>query len=124
MMALSATLPPSLEFLVSRDIGLRRPYVSVYLPLDRSKVFYAVKRKQGLSIDLSPLVSNLKSATCSEQVPKTVIFCCTKDSCYNVYKHLWKNVVSSKRDWFGIYHASMSETGKAVHQERFKQSHM
>ena len=78
-----------------------------------------------MSIDLSPLVSNLKSATCSKQVSKTVIFCCTKDSCYSVYKHLWKNVVSSKRDWFGIYHASMSEAGNhQEHQERFKQSHM
>ena len=30
MMALSATLPPSIEFLVSSDIGLRKPYLSVF----------------------------------------------------------------------------------------------
>ena len=38
IMALSVTLPP-LEFLVSRDIGLRKPNLSVSLPLDRPTFF-------------------------------------------------------------------------------------
>ena len=83
IMALSATLPP-LEFLVSRDIGLRNPYLSVSLPLDRPNIFYAVKRKQGLSVDLASLVSCMKSAACPQQISKTVIFCLTKDSCHSV----------------------------------------
>ena len=91
IMALSATLPP-LEFLVSRDIGLCKPYLSVSLPLDRPNIFYAVKRKQGLSVDLASLVSCMKSAACPQQISKTVIFCLTKDSCHSVYVHLWKNV--------------------------------
>ena len=70
IMALSATLPPSLEFLVSRDIGLRKPYSSVSRPLDCQNILYSVRKKQGLSPDLSPLVSCINSAECPELVPK------------------------------------------------------
>ena len=84
IMILSATLPPSLEFLVARDIGLRKPYVQISLPLNRSNIFYSVKKKQGLLLDMSAVVSAINRAAGFEDVPKTVIFCITKD----VLQHL------------------------------------
>ena len=45
IMALSATLRPSLEFLVARDVGLRKPYFHVPQPLNCPHIFYYVKRK-------------------------------------------------------------------------------
>ena len=46
IMALSGTLPPSFEFLVAHDIGLRKPYFHASQPLNCPNIFYSVKRKQ------------------------------------------------------------------------------
>jgi superfamily II DNA helicase RecQ len=120
-MALSATLPPFLESFVSKLIDLRKPYTSIVIPLDRPNIFYAVKRKQSLSIDFGALTSCIQSAESPSQVPKTLIFCLTKDACCHVYTHLWKKAGQSvKRQWLGLYHAIMTEKGKEYHQKRFK----
>ena len=42
IMALSTTLPPSLEFLVARDIGLRKRYFHVSQALNCPNIFYSV----------------------------------------------------------------------------------
>ena len=50
-----------------------------------------------------------------------MIFGLTKDVCCSIYVHLSKCVTSfAKRHWFGIYHASMSDDGKARNQHAFK----
>lgn len=120
IMLLSATLPPSLEFLVSPDIGLRKPYSSISLPLNRSNIFYSVKKKQCLSTDLSRLVSAFRLASCPQFVPETLIFCLSKDMCYSVYVHIYKHIDPSYRKLLGIYHASMSDDGKGANQHRFR----
>lgn len=71
-----------------------------------------------LTLVLWRLALNLQSPS---QVPKTLIFCLTKDACCHVYTHLWKKAGQSvKRQWLGLYHAIMTEKGKEYHQKRFK----
>ena len=65
-------------------------------------------------------MSAIKFADSAELVPKSLIFCLIKEICYAINVHLWKNVSCNKRHWFGIYHESMSEGGKAVNQHKFK----
>ena len=84
IMALSATLPPSLEFLVSRYNVLRKQYSSVSQPLDHQNILYSVRKKQGLSPDLSPLVSCTNSAECPELVLKNCDFGLTKYVCCSI----------------------------------------
>ena len=56
IMALSATVPPSLEFLVARNIGLRKPYFHVSQPLNCPNIVFSVKRKQCLFVELSSVI--------------------------------------------------------------------
>ena len=45
IMALSATLPPSLEFLVARDSDLRKPYFLCFSASELSKYLFLCQKK-------------------------------------------------------------------------------
>lgn len=53
-----------------------------------------------------------------EQVPKTVVFCRTKNDCAKVYCFLNKS--ASTRNVISMYHSSLTQYTKALVQERFK----
>eukprot|EP00118_Oscarella_pearsei_P017858 m.179698 g.179698 ORF g.179698 m.179698 type:complete len:353 (+) comp39227_c1_seq2:853-1911(+) len=123
MMLLSATFPPWLETLVRQDVGIRQNCEKVALPLDRQNIFYAVKKKQGLPIDMKHLIHAVKCSSQSEEVPKTLIFCLWKETCYQIFAHFGTCIGledDHKRQWIGVYHASMSDEAKQLKHSYFK----
>ena len=123
IMLLSATLPPHLENQICQDVGVQWPYKTISLPLNRANIFYSIRKKESLPIDFRHLANALYLATERETVPKTLVFCLTKDSCFNIFTCLQETLHGDnewKRSWVGIYHASMSSEAKSLKQKSFK----
>ena len=118
-MLLSATLPPQLESEVAACMHLRKPYKRVLTSLDRPNIFYEVKKKQSLEIDLRHLLSCLQLSESPDEVPETLIFVFSKKACYKIYCYLWQKVNERKRSLFAQFHASMSDEGKAYNARKF-----
>ena len=111
-MLLSATLPPQLESEVASACScmhLRKPYKRVLTSLDLPNIFYEVKKKQSLEIDLRHLLSCLQLSESPDEVPKTLIFVFSKETCYKIYCYLWQKVNERKRSLFAQFHALMRE---------------
>ena len=69
--------------------------------------------------DLSGLTADLKA---QKSVPKTVIFCRTKEKACQVYD-LLKSAAPNK-EMVGLYHASLTKETKAYTQEQFTNSNI
>ena len=52
-----------------------------------------------------------------EDMPKTIVFCRTKNDCAKVYNFLSK---SARRHAVGMYHANLTQGTKAYVQEQFR----
>ena len=118
VMALSGTLPSTVLSNVKDSLLLYDPVI-VSVSLDRPNLFYSLSKSTSIPSDLYSLGECLMTATLPEQVPKTVIFCLSKDDVLAVYTFLLKAASPCNRHFVGIYHASLTEHSRSVHQDRF-----
>lgn len=58
-----------------------------------------------------------KAKEAPEEVPKTIVFCRTKNDCAKIYSFLCK---SPPRHTVAMYHSSLTEATKNKMQEQFK----
>ena len=68
---------------------------------------------------MADVLSKLESCE-PEQIPKTIIFCQTKNNVCKVYKCL-QSTAKNKQS-VGMYHASMTRNSKTVVQNEFEQN--
>ena len=115
VMALSATLPSTILEKVKDSLLLLRYPLIVTVPLDRPNLFYSLRKSAGISSDLYSLGECLKTSTIPSQIPKTVIFCLSKDDALTVYSFLVRAASQSNRHFVGIYHASLTEHSRSIH---------
>ena len=87
IMALSATAPPSVISVVSSNLCMSE-FAVISGPLDRSNLFYSIDSVKSVSSVFYLLTSLLSSASSLEAVPRTLIFCLSKDALYEVYSYL------------------------------------
>lgn len=65
--------------------------------------------------DLAGVASMLSM---EEEMPKTLIFCCTKTECAKVYNYLRKS--SQNGNTISMYHASLTQTTRSQVQKSFQ----
>ena len=107
-MALSASAPPPVAEAIEKSLVLKSP-VHIENSLDRPNIFFSVSKSKGLAVsnhlfmhainlyyssqkrDLASLASVLSKARRPAEVPKTIIFCQTKNDAAKVYALLLKS---------------------------------
>ena len=62
----------------------------------------------------------LSSTNSPESIPKTVIFCRSKDTLYNVYVYLNRSCNNATKGYVGQYHVTMTLQGRSQHYRDFK----
>ena len=133
-LALTASAPPSIVSEIAETLHFTDP-VNVFRPLNRPNIFLSASRSTSISVsyvfltyftsvvifslqrDLSGLTSRLKS---QHFIPKTLIFCKTKDVACKVYSIL--SGASSNRTSVGLFHASLTPSTKEATCESFRKS--
>lgn len=120
VMLLSATAPLSLVALVTSRLGLNEPCCLISGTLDRPNLYYSLSAVKSLNSVFYLLSCVLSSASSLEDVPKTLIFCLSKDTLYNIYSHLVRSCNGVTRGAIGQYHATMTDKGRTQHYEYFK----
>lgn len=68
--------------------------------------------------DLAGLAAVLSRTSVTEEVPKTIIFCRTKNDCSKVYCFLCKS--AQNKDAVSMYHSSLTQVTKTQVQDNFK----
>ena len=130
-LALTASAPPSIVSEIAETLHFTDP-VNVFRPLNRPNIFLSASRSTSISVscvfltyftsvvifslqrDLSGLTSRLKS---QHFIPKTLIFCKTKDVAYSILSG-----ASSNRTSVGLFHASLTPSTKEATCESFRKS--
>ena len=120
VMLLSATAPLSLVSWITSHLHLNGDCSLISGPLDRPNLFYSINASKSLCSVFYLLSCVLSSATTLEDVPKTLIFCTSKDTLYNVYSHLVRSCNGITKGTVGQYHATMTDAGRTQHYEYFK----
>ena len=119
LMALSATAPVPLIASVTRELCMV-DYELVSAPLNRPNLFYSLDSSTSIVSVFRSLSAMLSSVRCPEVIPKTLVFCRSKDTLYNVYVHLVQSCTETTRGTVGQYHATMTLEGRAKHYKEFK----
>lgn len=88
IMALSATMPLPMEKAIVKTLGMKSSYSVVSGPLNRSNIYYVIKKKEVLSLDLASIVTDIDNAAKKEDLQKTIIFCLSKEACHSIFCHL------------------------------------
>lgn len=134
-MALSASAPPAVMKDIESSLYMKSP-VHISHSLDRPNIFLSYSKSKGLAVslqyvyskccincivlkrDLDGLTSVLKKASMPLEVPKTIIFCRTKNDAAKVYALL--NKCAHGRHTVDMYHSSIRQETKRRVQCRFK----
>lgn len=119
LMALSATAPRHLIVAITRELSMS-DYVLVSASLNRSNLFFSLDSSRSVSSVFHSLSSMLSSVKSPEVIPKTLIFCRSKDTLYSVYVHLVRSCSDATKGCVGQYHATMTLQGRSEHYENFK----
>ena len=119
IMALSATAPRRLISAITYDLGMSQ-HVLISGPLNRPNLFFSLDSTSSIPSVFHSLSSVLSSISSIESIPKTLIFCRSKDTLYNVYAYLVSKCNSSARGTVGQYHATMTTDGRTEHYQQFK----
>ena len=119
LMALSATAPTHLIFSITRELNMF-DYVLVSAPLNRPNLFFSLDSSHSMFSVFSSLSSMLSSTNSPESIPKTLIFCRSKDTLYNVYVYLIRSCNNATKGYVGQYHATMTLQGRSQHYRDFK----
>ena len=133
-MALSASAPPPVAEAIEKSLVLKSP-VHIENSLDRLNIFFSVSKSKGLAVsnhlfmhainlyyssqkrDLASLASVLSKARRPAEVPKTIIFCQTKNDAAKVYALLLKSAYSKHS--VSMYHSSITQGTRTRVQEKF-----
>ena len=137
-MALSASAPPSIMKIIEESLQLKSP-VHIRHSLDRPNIFLSCAKSKSLAVsyrlcfgllgvvlhyclhpkrDLAGVAAMLgKAKEVPEEVPKTIIFCRTKNDCAKVYSFLCKSL---PRNTVSMYHSSISQSTRSTVQEQFR----
>ena len=67
---------------------------------------------------MTGIISCLKGAKESKDIPKTLVFCRTKEAAVNMYRLLLQS--SSRRDYVSMFHASLTKATKQAIQHNFQ----
>ena len=140
MLALSTSAPPSIAKIIEESLQLKS-LVHIRHSLDRPNIFLSCAKSKSLAVyisyrlcfgllgvvlhyclhpkrDLAGVAAMLgKSKEVSEEVPKTIIFCRTKNDCAKVYNFLCKSL---PRNTVSMYHSSLSQSTRSTVQEQFR----
>ena len=119
IMALSATAPLFLITSVTQHLNMP-DYVLVSGSLNRPNLYFSLDSSTSISSVFHLLASMLSSVKYSKDIPKTLIFCRSKDVLYKVYIHLVYSCSSITRGTVGQYHATMTLEGRSQHYGEFK----
>lgn len=134
IIALTATAPHAIRTSVCSSLGLSEPAV-ILQTLDRPNIYLSTSKSRGLSVssicarihvhitltihlqsDFDGLVSLLKQAD-PKSIPKTLIFCHTKELAIKVYRLFIQN--SPSKDMISVFHASLTQCTKEIVVHRF-----
>lgn len=127
-MALSASAPPSVAKVIEDSLQLKSP-LNVTHNLDRPNIFLSCAKSKGLTVSKLSIImgfiifflftkrdlAGVADMLSRNEVPKTLIFCCTRDDCAKVYGFLSK----SARRQVSMYHSSLTQTTKTEVQSSF-----
>ena len=139
IIALTATAPEEIKSSICDSLGLFEPAV-ISQTLDRPNIFFSASRSKGLNVstntfthvtllviyclqftiqcDFRSLVSLLRVANDEKNLPKTLIFCNTKDIAVKVYWLLTHSTHS--KEFVSMFHASLTQGTKQTIAESFQ----
>ena len=90
-------------------------YILVSGSLNRPNLYFSLDSSTSISSVFHLLASMLSSVKYSKDIPKTLIFCRSKDVLYKVYIHLVYSCSSITRGTVGQHHATMTLEGRSQH---------
>ena len=131
IIAVTATAPKAVESMICDSLSLQKPVV-VSQSLDRHNIFLSCTKSRGLNVSvcnengnfigfltypylMTGIISCLKGAKESKDIPITLVFCRTKEAAVNMYRLLLQS--SSRRDYFSMFHASLTKATKQAIQQ-------
>ena len=119
ILALSATAPLFLITSVTQHLNMPE-YVLVPGSLNRPNLYFSLNSSTSISSVFHLLTSMLSSVKYSKDIPKSCIFCRSKDALYKVYIHLVYSCSSITRSTVEQYHVTMTLEGRSQHYGEFK----
>ena len=130
-MALSASASPSIVKIIEDSLQLKSLF-RIDHNLDRPNIFLSCAKSRGLSVSKLILclwvyvfvvffvhkrdLAGVADALSRNAMPKTLIFCCTRNDCAKVYGFLRK----SAHRQVSMYHSTLTQTTKTEVQSSFR----